>query len=112
MRFLNTTRVLSNMKLAALCLNGTPPSSVQLKSDFIRALNQSQSTFIESVDHDLYLEFDNPGLVDRLIERTVFSRSEVIGDVHLVQGKERDELTSLLTEAKTLLAKELPDLYF
>jgi hypothetical protein len=100
------------MKLAALCLNGTPPSSVQLKSDFIRALNQSQSTFMESVDHDLYLEFDNPGLVDRLIERTVFSPSEVIGDVHLVQGKGRDELTSLLTDAKTLLAMELPDLYF
>lgn len=100
------------MKLAALCLNGAPPSPVRLKSDFIKALNRSQSTFIESVDHDLYLEFDNPGLVDRLIERTVFSPSEVIGDVHLVQGNERDELTNLLNDAKTLLARELPDLYF
>jgi hypothetical protein len=112
MRFLNTRRVLSNMKLTALCLNGVPASTLRLKSDFIRALNRSQSMLLESVPNDLYLEFDNPGLVNRLIERTVFSPLEVMDDVHLVQGNDRDELTNLLNEARTLLSSELPDLYF
>lgn len=112
MRFLDRRRVLSNMHLAALYLNGAPPLTTDVKADFIKALNRAQSTTIKSLDRDLYLEFDNPDLVNRLVERTVFSSDEVAEGAHLFSVEERAHIAALINAAKRLLARAIPNLYY
>ncbi len=112
MRFLDRRRVLSNIHLAVRYLNGSLPHTAAVKSDFIGGLNRAQSTTIRSLDDDLYLEFDNPELINRLVERTVFSPDEVTEGVHLFSGEERSQIASLVDAAKDLLAREIPNLYY
>jgi HEXXH motif-containing protein len=112
MRFLDRRRVLSNIHLAARYLNGSPPLTAAVKSDFIGGLNRAQSTIIRSLDDDIYLEFDNPGLVTRLLERTVFSPDEVAEGAHLFSSRERSQVTNLVDAAKDLLSREIPNLYY
>lgn len=112
MRFLDRRRVLSNMHLAALHLDGAPPPTTDVKSAFIKALNRAQSTTIKSLDHDLYLEFDNPDLVNRLVERTVFSPDEVAEGAHLFSDEERAQIANLINATKSLLARVIPNLYY
>lgn len=112
MRFLNRRRVLSNMRLAVAHLTRIPVPDVDLKRAFMDALNAAQSTFIKSRPDDLYLEFDNPELVARLVERTVFSPGEVAGQAHLFSSEERTQVCKTIQGAKDLLARAVPDLYY
>jgi hypothetical protein len=112
MRFLDRRRVLSNIHLAVRYLNDSPPPTAAVKSDFIRGLNRAQSTTIKSLNDDLYLEFDNPELINRLVERTVFSPDEVTEGAHLFSGEERSQIFRLVDGAKDLLAREIPNLYY
>ena len=112
MRFLDRKRVLSNSRLAAAYLNGTSTPVTDVKSEFIRALNRAQSTTIKSLDSDLYLEFDNAPLVDRLVKRTVFSSEEVAKGAHIFSFGERSQMAQLVNDAKALLSEEVPNLYY
>ncbi|HEX5759730.1 MAG TPA: HEXXH motif-containing putative peptide modification protein [Thermoanaerobaculia bacterium] len=113
MRYLDKRRVVLNMQLAAAHLTGTePPPSAELKQEFIAGLNDVQSTSIRSIKDDLYWEFDNPGLVNLLVEKTVFSLAEVSGGVHLLPDNERKQVIHNLEAAKALLADADPNLYY
>jgi HEXXH motif-containing protein len=111
MRFLDRRRVLSNMRLAVTHLTGTSVSDSHLKRAFIDAMNGAQSTCIESQSDDLYLEFDNPELVARLVERTVFSEREVAGQAYRLNSEERAHFFKTFEAAKDLLARAVPGLY-
>lgn len=112
MRFLDRRRVISNMRLAVTHLTGMSVPDLRLKEAFIDAMSAAQSTSIKSQADDLYLEFDNPDLVARLVERTVFSEREVAGQAHLLNSEERAQCFKTVEAAKDLLAKAAPDLYY
>lgn len=99
------------MRLAATHLTGRPAPSADLKRVFIEALNLAQSTTIQSLDDDLYLDFENPDLVRLLVDRTVFSPEEVAGGAHLLSIEHQSQFAATIEAAKLLLARANPNLY-
>lgn len=112
MKFLNTKRVLANIRLAAGYLSGIPQSSEDAKSKFIEALNAAQSTTIRTVADDFVLDFDNPELVALLTQRTVFSSEETTNGAHLIPLDERASIATNIGAAKRLLQNADPNLYY
>ncbi len=73
MRFLNSQRVVSNMKLVADYLCDKQGARGNCKLEFFKAINSAQSTSIPALPDSIHIEFAHTGLVDVLVERTVFS---------------------------------------
>ena len=111
MRFLDTERVLSNMRAAVRHLAHADPPRSDLKRAFIQALNAAQSTTIGTLDQDIFVDFENPDLVALLVKRTVFSSEEVADGVHLIPHTERDRIAANIGAAKELLRRADPKLH-
>jgi HEXXH motif-containing protein len=82
-----------------------------LKEAFVEGMNNAQSTTIRTLSNDIFVDFENPGLVNFLIERTVFSPADVSNDAHLLAENERAQVCKNIQEAKSLIAKVDPNLH-
>lgn len=111
MRFLNSQRVLSNVRIATAHLRGSPAPAEELKQSFIAALNRAQSMNLRAITNNFYLEFENPELVRTLVDRTVFSVEETSNNAHLFSVSERQSVETLVEAAKRLLQMKGPELY-
>ncbi|MGB7923479.1 MAG: HEXXH motif-containing putative peptide modification protein [Pyrinomonadaceae bacterium] len=109
MRFLNSGRVRSNMELAASHLLGERPPPSCLKKSFITAMNRAQSTTIQTLPDDVYVEFDNPALVDYLVKRAVFSAGTVANGIYLPES-ERVQVRNNIEAARHLINQIDPHL--
>src|SRR4051812_43464476 len=90
MNFLDSSRVRSNMSLAAKCLLDVPSSQQTLHVDFIRALNSAQGTTIQLSEEGPFIEFGNPELVSFLTKKGVFSEEETRDDRHLLTAEDQN----------------------
>lgn len=111
MRFLNSNRVLSNMQLATNYLAGKQIVTKSLKEAFIEAMNIVQSTTIHTHSDDIFVEFDNPDLVNFLVEKTVFSPEDVADGAYLLQEGDRSHIYQNIQAAKSLIAQVDPNLH-
>jgi len=100
-----------NIKLAAMHLAADSFTVKPLKEALIQGLNNAQSTTIKTLKDNLYLEFDNPALVNYLVKKTVFSVDEVARGKHLLNTPEREEVAKNIQKAQTLIKSLDPYLY-
>src|SRR5690606_23921125 len=89
---------------------GRAPEPGALHADFVRAMNVAQNTTIRTAPDGPLVEFDNPELVDYLVNKQVFHASETVGGGHLLPPADRDAVRQNVTAALGWLAKTSPGL--
>lgn len=111
MRFLNSGRILSNMRLTTEYLGNRQGVEGSRKLAFMKTINGAQSTSIRVIPDDVYIEFDNPDLVNVLIQRSVFSSRDVENDRHLISDLRRqNEIRRQIHDARALIRRADPHL--
>jgi HEXXH motif-containing protein len=87
MRLFDRTRVLSNMWIATRHLSPDRPGPIftNLKTSFHQALRGVQNIRLKTVEHDVYVDFNNDDIVVLLIRNELLTRDYVAHRHHLVR---------------------------
>jgi len=111
MHFLNSEHISSNIRAAVTYFLGYEPSISELKTAYIHALNKAQSSTIQTLKDDIYLEFNNQRLVDLLVRRDVFSSEDVTHNKHILTLEQQNIVRSKFRAAREILKNLNPNLH-